>query len=209
MKNVARQAKRRRTFRRLPLSLTLSGAVLVLTLGGVSFSSTPTDEAWPSPEAETNQRIQALIVKRGGLLATGKKWVDISLADAVRQALRDNLGLKLSELRKRYSGQSLIQAKSVFDAVMTASAGYSRSETYERTLTDRKFFSGTTTCNSTDCPGETAANLAKPIYRVLKDDRVSYLRYNKEKPEGYYNYTIKASEAQTTGRPRPGTLDLA
>ncbi len=170
------------------------------------------------------RRLNDLIVaaRQGGdsAILQGYELVELSRRQAALRALSRNLGLLRGRIASKISAAVLDEARAVFDPVLTASANYSSSLTYQRLAYASKHKRATEVVDSTaadntdsggnacDAPADNADADDTNCYRVVfgEDSTIAYIQYDQLRPQGHENTKVTASEASTTGKTKTYTL---
>ena len=120
--------------------------------------------------------------KQGSGVYASRSLYEISMRKAAFDAIVKNLSVKRGSISQKIANQALLEAKSVFDPVFSLSLNTSKTRDFERTEHPDKFKKG--------------SQLVGGNHQVIMPENspVSYLQYNAERPEGYYETTVKASE---------------
>jgi outer membrane protein TolC len=130
--------------------------------------------------AEREQRLTRLLqdaLNRPGKTGTwqrlqGRTLVPLTAQKAALGALTRNLGIEVDRHEAERARRAILEAKAVFDPVLTVNVGYNRKETFDRTLTgtvqQQSFAPGTQkkTEGVNLQPGESFLDLRKSINKV-------------------------------------------
>jgi len=115
----------------------------------------------------------------------GIKWIEVDIRTAAKTALEKNIGILQAEGYKKIAEAAVQKAKALFDPTMTFSYQYVHDKVFKREVTVKQWKKNTTTLG----------NDPAPVYIVLPETSpVAYIKYNKERKEGYYEREIEASE---------------
>ncbi|MGN7610468.1 TolC family protein [Magnetococcales bacterium HHB-1] len=178
------------------LPLFCSGLMILFSVTTISAE----DDTAPFPsEAEIRTRLEQRKSHIKMPLLQGRTWQEISLEAAFKKALKDNIGLKRSQLLQAASKKSIIQNEALFDTTLNASATHSRYRVHDRTISTYKYKPQTTACTTEDC----GFNDANEVYQIFgSTSPVRYLEYDQVRPAGYYSTTVKASEKPSSPQPK-------
>ncbi|HJP23108.1 MAG TPA: TolC family protein [Alphaproteobacteria bacterium] len=169
----------------------------------------------------TERRLNALIVEArqgdGSAILQGFELAELSPRQAALKALVRNLGLLRGRIASEIAAAVLDEARAVFDPVLTASANYSSSLTYQRLTYASKHKRVTEIVAAGDndsggdvcfAPGDNADANDTNCFRVVfgEDSPVASIQYDQFRPEGHKNTKVTASEASTTGKTKTYTL---
>ncbi|MFH1491230.1 MAG: TolC family protein [Pseudomonadota bacterium] len=112
-------------------------------------------------------------------------WVEVPLRTAAKKALDRNIAILQAHGYKKIAEEAIQEAEALFDPLLTFSYNYAQTRVFSREEKVKQWKKNTTPY----------LNDPDPVYIDLPETSpVAYLKYDKERKEGYYEREVMASE---------------